>query len=61
MITQLWCLSLAKQRNICITVEHRAIRIALSLHGTCVCSKEITFEVLCIQLPSSANLILQFA
>ncbi len=38
-ITQLWGLSLAKQRDLRITVERPAIRIALSRHGTYVCSK----------------------
>ncbi len=38
-ITQLWGLSLAKQRDLCITVERHAICIALFLHGTYVWSK----------------------
>ncbi len=45
MITQLWSLSLTKQRNLCITVERRAIRITLSPHGTYVCSKMILLTV----------------
>ncbi len=36
----LWDLSLAKQRDLCITVERRAICIALSLLGTYVCMFE---------------------
>ncbi len=39
MITQLWGLPLAKQRDLCVTIDRHAIRIALSLHGTYVCSK----------------------
>ncbi len=38
-ITQLWSLSLAKQRDLCITVKWHVIHIALSLHGTYVRSK----------------------
>ncbi len=34
MITQLWGLSLAEQGDLCITVEHHAICVALSLHDT---------------------------
>ncbi len=44
MVTQLRDLSLTKQHDLCITVERHAIRLALSLFGTYVCSKVIKKE-----------------
>ncbi len=46
IITQLWGLSLAKQCDLYITVEHDAIRIALSIYSTYVCSKMETLNSL---------------
>ncbi len=42
MITQLWGISIIKQRDLCITVQPHPIRVALSHHGTYVCSKCMT-------------------